>query len=251
MSPKLIHKKYERKDFAGFWRRAIALIIDTIVVSFIVLPFAVVFAFLSPKAIEVEVPFNLFVTANTIETYKQNDVDVEIQEHTFLNLFTNYYMVTSYKNDKGDKKTRWSLIDPNTKKPVERVNSGDIELFVIFIYWILLESSVWQASVGKRLVGIKVVSNEGNRLTIWQSIVRNLLKIISAVLLLIGFMMAGWTDRKQALHDKWNNVLVIKSPYQEKTKLLFEKGFLLIIFGLLFSIVIFIAGFILLTGLLG
>ena len=73
----------------------------------------------------------------------------------------------------------------------------------------MFESSVWQASLGKKILGIKVTTITGNRPTIFQAIARNLLKILSGITLFFGFMMAGWTSNKQALHDKISNMLVI------------------------------------------
>ena len=46
-------------DFGGFWNRFIALVIDIIVVSLIVFPFALVVGLVSPNYILVEVPFDL------------------------------------------------------------------------------------------------------------------------------------------------------------------------------------------------
>lgn len=59
-------------------------------------------------------------------------------------------------------------------------------------------------------MGLQVVTIDGGRPNIFQSTARNVLKILSAITLFIGFMMAGWTDKKQALHDKIPRMFVIK-----------------------------------------
>ena len=54
---------------------------------------------------------------------------------------------------------------------------------------------------------------EGKRISFLRALGRNLGKIISAVILLIGYVMAAFTERKQALHDKLADTLVVKRSY--------------------------------------
>lgn len=206
-------------EFAGFWRRFLAVIIDGVIVSLIVFPFALVLGMASPNSILVEVPFDLFTTTEitrespeTIEEHSDGStsiVQTRIEKDEVLGLWENYYEVETTKSS-GDTETSRQLIDPDSEHKITRTTSSDIEFYVIFIYWILLESSVWQGSIGKKIMGIKVVTSEGGKPTIFQAIARNLLKILSAITLCIGFMMAGWTSKKQALHDKIPSMLVVK-----------------------------------------
>jgi uncharacterized RDD family membrane protein YckC len=68
-----------------------------------------------------------------------------------------------------------------------------------FLYFALMESSSLQATVGKIALGIQVTDLEGNRLTFGRALGRNLAKIISVLTLFIGFVIAAFTERKQAL----------------------------------------------------
>lgn len=77
-------------------------------------------------------------------------------------------------------------------------------------YWSIMEASKLQATVGKLALGLIVTDAQGNRLNIGQSIIRNLSKIISSMILLIGYIMAGFTEKKQGLHDMIANTLVVK-----------------------------------------
>ena len=70
------------------------------------------------------------------------------------------------------------------------------------LYFGLMESSERQATLGKMAIGVQVGNERGERLSFANAAGRYLAKIPSALILLIGFMMAGWDDRKQALHDK-------------------------------------------------
>lgn len=72
-----------------------------------------------------------------------------------------------------------------------------------------LESSTMQGTLGKRAVGIMVVDENGERLTFGRAAGRYLAMYISALLLLIGFIMVAFDKRKQGLHDKIANCLVV------------------------------------------
>ena len=69
-------------------------------------------------------------------------------------------------------------------------------------YFAVMESSGRQATLGKMAVGIKVGKANGEQISFANALGRYFAKILSAIILLIGFMMAGWDDKKQALHDK-------------------------------------------------
>jgi len=77
-------------------------------------------------------------------------------------------------------------------------------------YYTLMESSKWQATLGKKAVGIVVTDLDGNRISFGKALGRYFAKIISAIILCIGFMMAGFTEKKQALHDMIAGTLVVK-----------------------------------------
>ncbi len=70
------------------------------------------------------------------------------------------------------------------------------------IYFAGMESSSRQATLGKMAVGIKVGNAQGQQLSFGNALGRYFSKIISALVLYIGFMMVGWDKNKQGLHDK-------------------------------------------------
>ena len=84
------------------------------------------------------------------------------------------------------------------------------------LYFPLLESSKHQATWGKRALGIKVTDNLGARLSVTRALWRWFAKALSYLTLYIGFLMAGFTDRKRALHDMVAGTLVVdKWAYTE------------------------------------
>jgi uncharacterized RDD family membrane protein YckC len=85
-------------------------------------------------------------------------------------------------------------------------------LLVMFgwVYFALMESSRWQATLGKKALGLYVTDMQGNRITFARASGRYFGKLISAFILLIGFLMAGFTEKKQALHDILASCLVLR-----------------------------------------
>ena len=80
-----------------------------------------------------------------------------------------------------------------------------------WLYFAIMTSSKYQGTLGKLAVGIKVIDLDGNRVGFGRATGRFFSKIISGLILGIGYMMAGWDERKQALHDKMANTLVVHS----------------------------------------
>jgi uncharacterized RDD family membrane protein YckC len=85
-----------------------------------------------------------------------------------------------------------------------------IQILFRWAYTAGLQSSYWQATVGKKVLGIIVVDEYGDRLTLKRATGRFFAEILSALLLCIGYMMVGWTKHKQGLHDKIAKTFVIK-----------------------------------------
>ena len=86
---------------------------------------------------------------------------------------------------------------------------GLVGLLVGLGYWAVLESSSRQATVGKMVVGLKVTDLQGNRISFARALGRTLAKLLSGLLLLIGYFMVAFTARKQGLHDKLAGTLVV------------------------------------------
>lgn len=84
---------------------------------------------------------------------------------------------------------------------------------VQLIYFTLWESSSRQATPGKMAMGIKVTDIQGNRISFGRAMGRYLGKIISNLLLGFGFLMAGFTQKKQALHDLMADCLVVRKQF--------------------------------------
>lgn len=78
-----------------------------------------------------------------------------------------------------------------------------------WLYFALMESSGWQATLGKRALGIKVTDARGRRIGFGQATGRYFGAFVSWLILFIGYFMSGWTSRRQALHDLMAGTLVV------------------------------------------
>jgi uncharacterized RDD family membrane protein YckC len=78
-----------------------------------------------------------------------------------------------------------------------------------WLYHAVMESSTQQATLGKMALGIKVTDLEGRRISFGRATGRYFSKIISDLTFSIGYILAGFTDKKQALHDMVASCLVV------------------------------------------
>ena len=78
-----------------------------------------------------------------------------------------------------------------------------------WLYFALMESSSWQATLGKRAMGIKVMDEHGGRISFGRATGRYFGAALSYPFFAVGYMMAGWTKRKQGLHDLMASTFVV------------------------------------------
>jgi len=100
-------------------------------------------------------------------------------------------------------------IEQKTKETILGVLGVPIYLSLSWLYYALLESSNQKATLGKMALGIVVVDINKNKISFLRASVRYWSKIISSIILLIGFIMAGVTKDKQALHDMISGTYVV------------------------------------------
>jgi uncharacterized RDD family membrane protein YckC len=151
-------------DYAGFWLRAVAFIIDAIVLSVIYLLLIIPL-------------YGAFVPD---QYYENPNSGSAIEDVPVLSLLL----------------------------PVDF--SQLILVLVAIFYFTVMEASRHQASLGKIALELKVTDASGGRLTFSRAMLRNASKMISLLLLMIGYVFAAFTKRKQALHDLIAGAVVIK-----------------------------------------
>ena len=84
-------------------------------------------------------------------------------------------------------------------------------LILTWLYHAMLESGPHQATWGKRIVGVKVTSVTGQRISFGHATGRYFSTFLTGMTMGIGYLMVAFTDKKQALHDMVANTLVVQN----------------------------------------
>ncbi len=87
-----------------------------------------------------------------------------------------------------------------------------INFLVLLVYNVLLETSQWQGTIGKLVLGIRVADVNGNRLTLKNSFIRNLAKIVSAISFYTGYTRILAPYWRQTIHDSLAEAIVVTKP---------------------------------------
>jgi uncharacterized RDD family membrane protein YckC len=154
-----------RVEYAGFWLRSVALLIDNVVIGigFVLILIPLIF---------------LTGLRGILEAFHPNEDMNDVGVFTLVGFF---FLVAT------------------------------VSLAFTWLYHALMESSEWQATIGKKVLGLVVTDLAGQRVSFGRATGRHFGKIITNMVpLLIGYIMAGFTEKKQALHDMLAGCLVLR-----------------------------------------
>ena len=90
----------------------------------------------------------------------------------------------------------------------------------LLLYKPLMEASEYQGTFGKVILGMKVVNQNGNRLSMSESFLRTIVYIgmLSVpglnIIGLLGLIMIGFTEQKQGLHDLLSKTFVVSNDWE-------------------------------------
>ena len=175
--------------YAGFWKRFLAYLIDQIIIGLIELILFVPIVLIFGTGL-----FSIF----TYENYDQ---------------FTSVIYNTQYYEDEYSVAAIAMII-------FAVIIISVLSIVIQWLYYAFQESSTKQATLGKSLINLKVVDLYGNRISFGRATGRFFGKILSGLIFNVGYIMAAFTERKQALHDILANCLVIEvdlfKQYQSK-----------------------------------
>ena len=82
---------------------------------------------------------------------------------------------------------------------------------ILMAYFVFCESSVWQATLGKKLLNIKVVDESFSRISPGTALIRYLFKYLSTFVFLLGYIWIIFDSKKQGWHDKLAKTFVIEA----------------------------------------
>jgi uncharacterized RDD family membrane protein YckC len=107
--------------------------------------------------------------------------------------------------------------DLNDMTPVMGFLVKDLLLPVLgIIYYASMESSRLQATIGKCLLGIRVVHIEGGKISLARALGRAICKSCSYMLFGLGFFIIPWMKKKQGLHDLMSGCVMVCKPTQDQ-----------------------------------
>jgi uncharacterized RDD family membrane protein YckC len=90
------------------------------------------------------------------------------------------------------------------------MHNAPLSYGVMWLYYALMESSKYQATLGKMATEMIVTKEDGSKITFKDATVRFFSKILSCIILGIGFLMIIWNKKKQGLHDKLAGTIVVR-----------------------------------------
>lgn len=83
-------------------------------------------------------------------------------------------------------------------------------VLIPWVYYAAFEASALQATPGKLALGLRVVDEYGQRIGFARATGRFFGKFVSGLALDVGYLLAAWTPRKQALHDLMAGCCVVR-----------------------------------------
>ncbi len=113
--------------------------------------------------------------------------------------------ITMYGMNQGDMDEESAILMIMSMIPMISISAA-----LSWLYYALMESSKLRGTLGKMALNIRVTDMDGDRISFARATGRYFGKILSSFIFLIGYIMAGFTEKKQALHDMLAGCLVIK-----------------------------------------
>jgi uncharacterized RDD family membrane protein YckC len=147
-----------RAVYAGFWLRAIAYLIDSVILALVL---------------------GMFVLLPVLQN-----------NHVAPNL-----------------RDMWTFYNGGSRQATAIALLFDL---ANWLYFASFESSKWQATPGKRVLNLSVTDMAGGRISFLRATGRHFAKFLSVLTFFFGFVMIGFTEKKQGLHDLIAGCLVVR-----------------------------------------
>lgn len=131
-----------------------------------------------------------------------------------LMVFIIFYLFLDFDKTLTNYLNRGNEIEPRIQFLKERNWIRETSFIIWILYCIIMESSKYQGTFGKHIMGIKVIDENGNRLSFSKSIARNISKIVSYLIIALGFLWILFDKKKQGWHDKLSKTFVVNKDFQ-------------------------------------
>ncbi|KAA9026048.1 RDD family protein [Niallia endozanthoxylica] len=167
--------QYEEKNvYGGFWIRVAAYLIDSIIIG---------------------IPLTIISILILLLFFGTSDI-------TYLMMADPAYMETGMTDEEALSflATYFGSI----------IVTSIVSIVIAVAYFAGLQASKWQATIGKKALGLQVTDLKGERISFWRGFGRYLAMSFLSGILFIGYIMVGITEKKQGLHDFIAGTVVVK-----------------------------------------
>ena len=110
----------------------------------------------------------------------------------------------------------------------EVVVSGPLAIIpeLFWFCWLVIPEAIWSKTLGHYIVGLKIITTEGNKPLFWQALVRRIFDIvdITCVFGLVAFILVQTSRHNQRVGDMLSKTLVVDKNYQMNETFDFENS---------------------------
>jgi uncharacterized RDD family membrane protein YckC len=184
------------QNYAGFWLRAQAATLDTVIVAIIA---AIAGSLLVNHLISIGLlahwATDFGIVSNVKELILSSAIGTTVLGYLISLILSSicFFNPTYFLH-------QYSLV----------LASLILGILIKWLYFILLESSPLKATLGKLIMGLVVCDRNGQKISMGMANKRYWAKLLSTMTLYVGFMLSGWTKKKRALHDMIADTLIMK-----------------------------------------
>jgi uncharacterized RDD family membrane protein YckC len=193
-------------EHAGFWRRLCATVLDITFLALIACISTVIFCLATGHSIDVAKGYigygidNVTLLFGYIEGFCYA---------LFYAIFDNSVVLTHYLDE-----LTLTLPEDPTPSLLHLAGQMLVAHLLLGVYGTLFEASHLRSTPGKRLLGLRVMRFDGKKLSVFQALGRNLLKIPASFFFCLGHVFIAFSKTKQAAYDHAAGAFIIVKPGQ-------------------------------------
>jgi uncharacterized RDD family membrane protein YckC len=169
------HQTEQKRKYAGFWIRFVAYLLDSFIIGIplTILVFVVLFYMVGST-----VGFEALTDPAFLDSA---NVEEELTNQEAVTFLVGYLL---------------SIL---------------ISFLLTVIYFAGMHASKWQATIGKKVLGLVVTDLKGNRISFWRGLGRYFAMAFLSSILMVGYLVTAFTEKKQSLHDLIAGTFVIRT----------------------------------------
>jgi uncharacterized RDD family membrane protein YckC len=169
------HQTEQKRKYAGFWIRFVAYLLDSFIIG---IPITILVFVVLLYMVGSTVGFEALTDPAFLDSA---NVEAELTNQEAITFLVGYLL---------------SIL---------------ISFLLTVIYFAGMHASKWQATIGKKVLGLVVTDLKGNRISFWRGLGRYFAMAFLSSILMVGYLVAAFTEKKQSLHDLIAGTFVIRT----------------------------------------